>query len=319
MPFDFGQNPNRINALELVVGSFEDMESAFYEVLYGEHQWRQVVPEGSINTSVNPGASTASYRVRDWKGKGSFRARHDQGVPTVGQTVDKNLIPIETAGVTGVFDRDDARAVRMGYEEDLLQELPRIMRMACDNHVEGTIFYGDPELGFLSWLDYPTVDILVAPNGASGFSDWPQKTSDEIQFDINNAISTVWVDTKLRHIPDTVYLPPDRLALISSLRMSDASDKSVMDYIKVNNIFTATTGKELKLVAIRYLDGAGVAGVQRMVAEDTDPRNTKLPFSIPFDLLEPQPFGFDVHLFAEYKYGSYHKPYPKSMNYTDGI
>ena len=317
--FDFGQDPNRINALELVVGSFEDMESAFYNVLYGEHQWREIIPEASINTSVNPGASTTSYRVKDWKGKASFRARHDQGVPTVGQTVDKNIIAIETAGVSSVFDRDDARAVAMGYEEDLLQEMPAIMRMACDNHVEGTFFYGDAELGFLGWLDYPNVDVIPAPNGVSGFSDWPQKTSDEIVFDINNAITTVWVDSKLRHLPGEIDLPPERLAFISSLRMSDASDKTVLEYIRTNNIYTNQTGNDLTIKAIRYLDGAGGGGVQRMVARDTDPRNMKMPFSIPFDLLEPQPFGFDVNLFAEYKFGSYHMPYPKSMNYTDGI
>jgi hypothetical protein len=306
--------------MELVVGSFEDLEAAFYDVLYGEHQWRQVVPEASIDTAINPGATTKSYRVKDWRGRASWRSRHGQNIPTVGRTLDKNLVPMEVGSISAIFDREDARQVQFGYDESLLTDLPGYMRMACDNHVEGTVFYGDPNVNFDGWLDYTGVDRADAALNAGATSrEWVDKTSDEIQFDVNNAITTVWVNSKLVHMPDVVYLPPTQYGYIASRRMSDASDKSILDYLKTNNVYTSTTGKELRFVPIRYLDDAGSGDTARMVVAETNPRNQVLPFPLPFDLLEPQLFGFDVHLYAEYKFGSFHVRYPGSLSYTDGI
>ena len=320
MPFTTGHTPNRVSAMELVVGSFEDLEATFYEVLYPEHQWREIVSEASVDTAINPGATTKSYRVKDWRGRATWRGRHDQSIPTVGRTLDKNLVPIEVGGIAGIFDREDARQVAYGYDESLLTELPAIMRMACDNHVEGTVFFGDGNVNFDGWLDYTGVDRSDAALNAGATSRlWINKTSDEIQFDINDAISTVWINSKLIHMPDTVYLPPVSYAYITSRRMSDASDKSIMEYMTTNNVYTARTGQPLKFVPIRYLDDAGSGSTARMVVAETNPRNIVLPFPLPYDLLEPQEWGFDVHLYAEYKFGSFHVRYPGSMAYIDGI
>ena len=321
MPYTQGHSPNRLTAMELVVGSFEDMETAFYEVLYGEIQWRDVVPEASVDTQINPGANVASYRVRDIRGKGSFRATHDQGIPTVGQSLDKILVPIEVSGVSAVFDRDDARQIQFGYNENLLTELTTIMREACERHVEGTIFFGDDAVkDFEAWLDYSLVTVANAPNGAGGFSEWTTKTPAEIIADINNAISTVWNGTKQVHLPDTVFLPGEQLALIASTAKGEETDTTILEFVKKNNIYTSLTGTELKFKAIRYLDGAGAGGEDRMVvAQQARTDNFKLPFSLPFDLLEPQEAGFSVELYAEYKFGSIHIRYPSNMLYTDGI
>lgn len=321
MPYTQGHNPNRQTAMELVVGSFEDMESAFYDVLYGDLQWREVVPEASVDGQINPGANVASYRSRDRRGKGSFRATHDQGVPTVGQTVDKILVPVEVAGVSATFDRDDARQIQFGYNENLLTELSGIMKEACDRHVEGTIFYGDDNVkDFEGWLDYSLVTTTNAPNGAGGFSEWTTKTPAEIIADINSAITTVWVNSKQVHLPDTVFLPGDQLGYIASTAKGDQTDTTILEFVKKNNTYTSMTGQELTFKAIRYLDAAGAGGEDRMVvAQMGRTENFKLPFPLPYDLLEPQEAGFSVELYAEYKFGSFHVRYPACMLYVDGI
>ena len=320
MPYSRGHSPDRVSAMELVVGSFEDIEAAFYDVKYGELRWRDVVPEASVDTSVNPGATTASYRVRDIRGKGAFRATHDKEIPTVGQTLDKILVPVEVAGVAGVFDREDARQVQFGYDQSLLTEIPDIMRKACERHIEGVVFYGDDDVkGFEGWLDYSLVPTGTVPNGAGGFPEWSTKTPAEIIADVNNAITAVWVNSKEIHLPDTVYLPGTQLGLIASTAKGDETDTTILEFLKKNNVYTSLTGQELTFKSIRYLEGAGAGDTDRFVVADTDPENTKLPFPIPFDLLEPQEHGYDVELYAEYKFGSFHLRYPKSMLYQDGI
>ena len=320
MPFTFGSDPPRTSALELVYGAFEDISVAFRDVKYGELQWREVIPEASVDTAVNPGATERSYRVRDWRGQGSFRGRHDQSIPTVGRTIGKNRIPIEVAGVAAIFDREDARQVQFGYNESLLTDLPKHMRMACERHVEGLMFYGDENVGFDGWLNYPGVPVGTAAIGAGASSLWVNKTPDEIQFDINSAISTTWVNSRFVHLPDTVFIPGDQFAFISSQTINDAAGKSILEYIKMANVYTARTGQPLDIKPIRYLDEAGSGGTARLVvAEYKDSDNIMVPWPLPFQLLEPQEHGYDVNIYAEYKIGSYHMPYPASMSYTDGI
>lgn len=321
MPYQQGHNPNRQSAFDIVTGAFEDVEAKFYEVKYGEMQWRNVIPEASIDSSINPGADTTSYFVHDIRGKGGFRSKHDQGVPTVGQTLDKILVPMEVAGVTAKFDREDARKMQFGYNMNLLTDLSAIMRKACERHVEGTVFYGDADVKILEgWLDHSKVTVANAVNGAGGFSEWSTKTPDEIVADVNTMLTTVWTGSKQVHLPDTLYLPGEQLALLVSTKMSAQADKSIFEFLKTNNLYTAMTGNELEIKNIRYLDQAGVANVDRaVVAQEKDAENFKLPFPLPFELLEPQQQGFDVELFAEYKFGGFHVRYPKSMLYTDGI
>ena len=305
--------------MELLVGSFEDMKSEFYEVKYGEIQWRDVIPEASVDTSINPGATSTSYRVYDQRGKGSFRSQHDNGVPTVGQTLGKNIVPIEVAGVSAIFDTEDARQIQFGHNQSLLSELPNVMRKACERHVEGTVFFGDENIqDFQGWLDYAGVTITTVGNGAGGNPEWNTKTPDEILGDINDAISAVWNGTKQVHLPDTVYLPGTQLAFIAAFRIPEIN-MTVLEFIKANNIYTALTGQELTIKSVRYLDGAGAGGTDRMVVAETNAENVTLPFPLPFDLLEPQERGFDVELYAEYKFGSFHMRYPASMIYVDGI
>lgn len=328
MSYTYGHTPNILSAAELVYGSFEDVQAAFREVKYGKLLWRDVVPAASIDGSVNPGATELSYKVKDWRGKGAFRSRFDQSVPSVSRSLTKIRIPISVAGVTAEFDREDARQMQMAESENLLDELPKIMRMACEKHIEGTVFFGDTQVGFRGWLNYSGISVSSAvdsgrQNGATANSaaarQWANKTADQILFDINNAISTVWENSRHVHLPDTVYLPGEQISFIAADRLPD-TNLTVWQFIQRNNIYTVRTGNPLKIDTIRYLDNAGSGNTARMVVgEFNDSDNMVMPFPIPFDLLEPQERGYSVDLFAEYKFGSYHVPYPGAFAYIDGI
>lgn len=320
MPFEVGHNPNRVSAMELVQKSFQDIEQRFYEVKYPDLLWNQVLPEGSIDTGINPGATITSYRVTDWRGHGQFRSKHGQNIPTVGRTLDQVNVPISVASVSGIFDTEDARQVQFGYGENMLTVLPEIMRKAAERHVEGVFFYGDTDLNFLGFIDYPTVDKSTVVNGGGGSPLWENKTPTEILFDINDAISTMICNSKNIHIPKVIYLPCDKLAYIASQLISaNDSANTILSFVKKNNAATNISGVELEFRSLRYLEGAGVGATDRMVLMDTEAENFKFPFPLPFDLLDPQMVGFDVHLLSEYKFGSFHVRRPQAMLYADGI
>ena len=328
MPFQVGSNSSTFSASELLLGMFEDLQAGFKQVKYGKLQWRDVVPQGSVNGAINPGATSVSYPVEDWRGKGDWRSPLDQSLPTVTYSLNKVLIPIQVGGVEAVFDREDARQVNFGLDFSLLDKLPSIMRMACERHVEETVFYGDNNVNFRGFLGYTGVPVSSSPdigrlNGAAqGTAEARQlrnMTPEQIIFVFNNAIQTVWTTSRFEHLPDTFFVDGDTMGLLASTLISTAGNQSVLSYLKRNNIYTAQTGRELNFIAIRYLSNAGSNDTKRMVCCEFDSDNVMLPFPIPFDLLTPQEWKMGVYLPAEYKFGSYHIPYPRAYSYIDGV
>lgn len=319
MPFTPGNPANSVNALEVVLSNFEHLQAGAEEVLLPEIKWLEVIPRESIDTSVNPGARSASYLVRDRRGRGAFRGRGAKNVPTVGITVDKVQVPIESAGVSADFDRADARAVQMGHELNLLTELGAVMREASERHIEGTFFYGFDEINYRGFLDYPGVPFAdVALNAAATSTLWANKTNDEIIRDVTDIQADVFVETKGVHIVTDIYLPPAQFIALTVRKVGTTGDKSIMAWLEENSL-AARKGKKLTFHDLRYLEGAGAGNTDRMVAMEKEKRNFWMPMSLPFDMLEPQKQGFGVELLAEYVFGSFHVKYPMSMAYRDGI
>lgn len=308
------------SGFEIVLSNFEHFESQFYDVLHEETHWKKAIPQASVETDIDGGATSTSYGTRDWSGQGQFAASQSGDVPTVGQNVAKpTTIPILVANVAAKISREDIRVYQHAHSGRLDSELPQVMRQACDRHVEGVFFFGDAAVGFDAWIDADSVPIVQAPlNGGATSRKWVDKTPDEILADVNSGISQVFTTTKEIHLPDTIFIPTAQFADIAGRRITD-TNMTVLEFIKKNNIYTATTGKELSIQSLPHLTAAGAGATDRMVAIEMKPRNHKLPFPIPFTLLAPQEVGYDVHLLAEYKFGSYHNRYPLSMLYMDEI
>jgi hypothetical protein len=78
-------------------------------------------------------------------------------------------------------------------------------------------------------------------------------------------------------------------------------------------------GQDLEIIPIRYLKGAGVAGVDRMVIQDRSKRNQGLPFPMPYTVQPPVPVALGADFYAEQKHGSYFIRQNLSTLYVDGI
>ena len=155
--WQFGAQPSREASFEFFMSNMEQFQNRFRDVKYPDLVWKKVIPGGSIDTGINPGANSTSYPIGDWRGLGAFRARYGKNIPTVGLTFGKNNVPIQVGGVSATMDTDELRAVQFGQRMDLQTRFPEVMRKACELHVEGTFFYGDMSINFVPWLDYPGI------------------------------------------------------------------------------------------------------------------------------------------------------------------
>ena len=324
MPYDFNTGGSTFTtATELVVSVFDQVEASFVDVLYPEIKWREVIPAESIKTDINPGAMNHVYRTRDFKGMGQFVQGDPKNIPRVGQTIGQVTVPILDAAVGATLTDAEARRMQFGYQTALAQDYGEIMKKAADYHVERTFFFGNSAANFLPFLDYPTVQkITVLPwdgSDSSGVGGDPEYWVTSI----NDAITTVWNNSKQVHLPDTVWLPPAKFAMLTQAYVIGTGSVgiavSALEYIKKNNIYTAQFGKELNIKALRYLTGAGVNGVDRAIVMEWNPRNFVLPFPLAYQLAQPVPIALGVDMFAEYIFGSFNVKFPGSMAYVDGL
>lgn len=315
MPYDFSTGGSgSIKATELVVSIFDQIEAGFYDALYPEILWKTVIPEASVKTDINPGAMNYVYRSRDVKGMGQFVQGDPANIPRVGQVIGQITVPILDAAVGATLTDAEARRYQMGNQSALAQDLGEVMKKAADYHVERTFFFGNTQAGFAPFLDYSTiakipVDAWVGADPA----DWVNS--------INDAITTVYTVSKTVHLPDTVFLPPAKLSLLTQAYVIGAGTAGVavsaLKYLLENNLYTLLTQKPLNVRALRYLEGAGVDGVDRGLVIEMNPRNFVMPFPMAYQLAQPVPIPLGVEMFAEYIFGSFNVRYPLCGAYMD--
>ena len=318
-------NPAGLNgAMGFNVNIFEQITAKAYDVKLPDILWSQTIPTASVDTSVNVGAKLVSYKVRDRRGKGAFRAAGGKDIPTVGVTMNKVVIPVESANVMAQADLDDIRAVAFGFEGmNLLTDYGVVMREACERHIEETFFYGFSSLGFAGYIDYALTPATTAGTKLAGGTTWAVATPDEIIKDINTAINTIWMNSKGIFMPGRVELPMLQFSQISSMRINGTGgngvNETVLSFVKKNNLYTQMTGQELDVRPLRYLSGAGVGPSDRMIVSEFKPDNHYMPMPEAFNMLPPQDEQFATNLFAHWRIGSYHRPFPTSCLYLDGI
>lgn len=311
--WSFGPRPDNTGTFNYFISNFEDFRLEFEEVEYSDLYWREVMPAASINTGINPGADSWSYPILDWRGQGAWRGINGENIPTVSMVSGKNTVPILLGAVSGQLDTEEVRRVMMGVSLNLENEYPRIMRMACDRHVEGAFFYGDTNVGFVPFLDYPNIPVTTASGPLSGM------TSAQAIEQLNTWLATVWTNTGLVHMPNTILMPASIYSYLMSTPRSDNSDTTILNYFLQNNITNGRINGEIRIIPLPYLDDAGVGNTTRMIFADIRPETMKMAFPLPFTLQAPQFRGFNIELFAEYKFGPVHIPRPLSFLYVDGV
>lgn len=300
-------------ALGFVVSQTSHIEQAVNEALYPDIQYPNLIP---VDTSAHPFAKSVTYYSSDKFGEalwingnaddiplaGTERAKHETSVFMAGIGYGYGLEEIEYARMLGMnLTNDDAMAARRAYEE----------------FVDRVALQGDTPKGFQGLFNNSNVTAEAATNG-----NWPTRDGDQILKDVNDAIQGIHDDTNTVAMADTVLLPWSRYNLIASKRLGD-TERTVLSYLRENNILTATTGQQLTIRGERRLDTAGTSlspvGT-RMIVYRRDPQVLKLHIPMPHRFLpvwQSGPMRYEVP--GIFRLGGLDIRRPKEVRYVDGV
>jgi len=172
------------------------------------------------------------------------------------------------------------------------------------------------------------VNNMVA--GVSGSPKWAQKTPDEILADVNTALTSVWAASAYAVMPDRILIPPTQFGYISTQKVSNAGNISILKYILENNILTTSGQGKLSIHPVKWLVGAGgstggnwatvgLAGnTDRMVVYTKDRKRVRYPMT----LLQRTPIQYDsIYHKSTYfcRLGVVETVYGETIGYFDGL
>lgn len=192
--------------------------------------------------------------------------------------------------------------------------------------IDEQVYIGDTTTGDTGLVNNSLVtNVASLPNGAGGSPKWSMKTPDEILADVNAALTSAWEASAFAVIPSRILLPTQQYGYISTAKVSNAGNVSILKYLLENNLL-ATSGKgKLEIFPAKWCNGAGAGGtigdlnsVNRMVVYTKDKKRVRFPMT----LLQRTPVQY-MSIYHQTTYfcrlGVVEVVYPETIAYRDGL
>jgi hypothetical protein len=222
---------------------------------------------------------------------------------------------VYTAGIGYGYGWEEINQAQM-LGIGLANDKANAARRASEEMIDRVAMEGDDLKNFQGLIDHSAVTATGATNG-----DWEggSTTPDQIIQDVNQGLSNVQVATNNVVLADTLLMPYARWNYIASTRLTE-TNMTILEFIRANNVYSATTGAPLTIRAIRKLDTAGVSATARMIAYRRSPEVLKLHIPMPHRFLpvwQTGPLRWDVP--GVMRFGGLDIRLPSEVSYTDGI
>ena len=153
----------------------------------------------------------------------------------------------------------------------------------------------------------------AAKAGTGTTTTWSTKTSDQILADLNGIVNAITTATNGIEAPDIIAMPLTSYNLISQKRLSDYSEKSVMQY------FLESNPNIQRIEWFTELETMGDSSTRRFVAWKNDPQHLVLDLPLQFEQLEVEKDGLEYVIPCRAKTAGVTVFYPLSACYGDGI
>lgn len=161
----------------------------------------------------------------------------------------------------------------------------------------------------------------VAADGTGSSTLWANKTAAQRRRDMNDMFSSIRTATGEVEWGDSLRLPPNQFRQIATAG-TGVGDGTLteLEFFRRNNIYTAETQQPLDIRPMRSLAGAGLGGLNRMMAYRRDREVVRFHLPMPYKVLparQKSMMGFEQG--AILRSGGTEWRLPGAAAYYDGI
>jgi hypothetical protein len=304
-------------ALAYAVSQASRIHPTVYQKKYAPIRYRGLVP---VDTTGPEWIKSITYFSMDQVGQAEWMNAAADDVPHVELLSDRTQTEVHMAAIGYGWNIEElAQAQMLGV--DLSNRKAMAARRASEEKIDAVAFAGAPEKGLYGIINQPNVTATdAAATGSGSATEWDTKTPDAMLGDVNGILTGQFITTQQAEMADTLLLPYTQMHYIGTKRISEYSEKTVLDWIRTNNVYTMETGQPLTIRGLRELEGQGDGGTDRMVAYRNDVEVLRLNMPMPFRFFpvwQAGPFRYEVP--GAFRIGGVDVSLPQAMRYLDGI
>ncbi|HBS60882.1 MAG TPA: hypothetical protein DEA44_16670, partial [Firmicutes bacterium] len=239
--------------------------------------WVETTSVVNVDYAVSGGQSDAVGGVQN-------------NVRLIQANMDKDLFkvfPYEVAMQIKFVDMERGKVTGRSLE----QVYDNGIRLDWDKYLDINTYQGQAAYGTSGLMNHPGVTAAsVAQNAGATSTLWTNKTPDEILKDVNSVIVAAWAAAQYDQsaVPNHVLIDPANYAYIASTKVSQAADKTILEFLLDNNI-AKKKGVSLEIAECRFCIGAGTGGTNRMVAYVNNKRFINMPVPVALSRVMTQP------------------------------
>lgn len=281
-----------------------------YRVEYPDLRAKDFIP---VDTRVPSGAESFVWRLWDYAGMAKIISNFADDLPTVEILGAEKAQGIKSVGVGYTYSIQDVRAAQLA-NLPLETEKADAARRAHENKIEKLAAFGDSAEGLPGFLNNPNVPILSPPGDLNGAWLNPATNPKDILKDLHKLANSVRVATKGTHAPDTMLLPIEFFDHLSTLRLSDLTEVTVLQAFLKTSPYIKNVDQWVQL------DKADALGTgPRVVVYQRNPRAVSLVIPQQFEQFPPQLQGLGFKIPCHSRIGGVVWRYPLSAAYADGL
>jgi hypothetical protein len=249
-----------------ILQQLQAIEQGLYETPFGPLESDRLIP---MDMSVPAGASEWGYDRVTATGLAQWLAADARDFASVEVERKRVTFPINSMGAEYWYTRLDLLAAEMS-RMPLEPSLARAARRAIDSFRDQVLLQGDAGVGYSGFVNDPSVSVSPVAHGAW---DGSAATADQIIAEINTDVELIRSVCKKVYSPDTLVVPPQVYAHLTTTARSTTSDTTIWEFIKKNNPYLKNLESVLQIAPVSEPGGIGpgVAGVGRALYYKRDP------------------------------------------------
>lgn len=309
------ENTGRLDANESIyfARQLEQIRAKSYDVKRAALSAMTLFP---IDTSINPGAQTITYRQYDSVGVAKIIANYADDLPRADVFGKEFTSPIRGIGNSYGYSVQEIRAAQF-TGTDLSTKKQAAARRAHDETINKLAWTGDAISGLPGFLSNVNIPGYVIPAVGTGSSKlWSTKSGEQIVDDMNGIVNSVTTISKGIHNANELWLPLAQYTYIRSKKMATGTDTTIFKFFSDNN--PGVTVKPILELASTANGGASGA-TDIMVAADNSMDNYQLNLPMMFMQHTPQQEGLEFVVPCESRFGGLTIEYPLAFAKADSI
>lgn len=299
------------DGLGFYISQLAAVEPRIYETKYPNINFQELIP---VNSSIPEWADSVPYISYDAVTLGKFIGANADDLPNVAMKVKKDQVPVGYAGNSFEYSLDELRkSQQLRMPIDIT--LATAARRGAEEHMQRVAYFGDADRNMYGLFNHPNVTV-----DATSTLDWKGSgvTGKKILDEINGWIGDVWNQSKGVHVPNTMVMAANRWTFLATTMATEyAPDKTLLEILQAQNLYTRMTGNPMTIVPRFQLEGAGASGKDRVLIYEKNADNLVMYIPMFWRPTAPQPRNLKIKVPAEYKVSGTEFRYPMCAEYFD--